>query len=53
MRVFFSAAISLGLILLGIWIGSFVFSVPNPAIADQDATVLIDETAPALSLIHI
>lgn len=47
MRVFFSAAISLGLILLGVWIGSFVFSVPNPAIADQEAAVLIDEAAPA------
>lgn len=47
MRVFFSAAISLGLILLGVWIGSFVFSVPNPAIADQDVTALIDEAAPA------
>lgn len=45
MRVFFSAAISLGLILLGVWIGSFVFSVPNPAIADQQATVVAEERA--------
>ena len=47
MRVFFSAAISLGLILLGVWIGSFVFSVPNPAIADQEATAVAEESPTA------
>ena len=36
MRVFFSAAISLGLILFGVWIGSLAFSVPTPAIAPPD-----------------
>ncbi|MGB0621659.1 MAG: S1C family serine protease [Myxococcota bacterium] len=45
MRVFFSAAISLGLILLGVWIGSFVFSVPTPAIADQEAAVVAEGSA--------
>ena len=53
MRVFFSAAISLGLILLGVWIGSFVFSVPNPAIADQEAAVVLGREGYALSLARI
>ena len=42
MRVFFSAAISLGLILFGVWIGSLAFSVPTPAIAQPEAAPIAE-----------
>ncbi|MEM9176272.1 MAG: trypsin-like peptidase domain-containing protein [Myxococcota bacterium] len=47
MRVFFSAALSLGLILFGVWIGSLAFSVPSPAIAEPESpTAAARERAP-------
>ncbi len=49
MRVAFSAAVSLGLILFGVWIGSLVFSVPSPAVAEPDRPIVAAPEAPGLA----
>ena len=49
MRVVFSAAVSLGLILFGVWIGSLVFSVPTPAVAEPEGPAVAEPTRPVLA----
>ena len=49
MRVVFSAAVSLGLILFGVWIGSLVFSVPTPAVAEPEGPAVAEPARPVLA----
>ncbi|MCR9097310.1 MAG: trypsin-like peptidase domain-containing protein [bacterium] len=49
MRVVFSAAVSLGLILFGVWIGSLVFSVPTPAVAEPEGPAVAEPDRPVLA----